>query len=287
MTRAEGHDSSGNSYSPEKKFIESACSYKVRPLCRIGIAFAGYILWIIVHALLSRSLCFIENDILNAAVAGFLALVILLPLWKLVPGVTRKLGAENSLIVAAVTFILFCPFLVIAFSSGLAYTGFTFRWIQFAMALLLLATTEEVICRGFILDLLSFRGKRIIGLLLSSAIFAYLHMNNDFASVSGILNIFLVGILFGLIRFLTNGLFYPVLVHWLWNLVTGMVFGWSVSGYTILPSLFKPVLRPPWGGFGPEESILMTIATAGCLIVLAKRQMDNGDHTQVRDLRLF
>ena len=260
----------------QKKFIEKVCSGKIRPFCRIGIAFAGFLLWGIVLGILSQLLGFIENDILNIAIAGFLALVILLPLWRLVPGVTRKLGADNSLIVAAVTFILFCPFLVIAFCSGLEYIGFTFGWFLFAAVLLMLATTEEVICGGFMLDVLSFRRNRTVGLLLSSVVFAFLHVSNDYASVSGILNIFLVGVLFGLIRFLTNGLVYPVLVHWLWNLVTGMVFGWSVSGHTMLPSLFRPVLWPPWGGFGPEESILMTIATAGCLIFLGKRQMGSG-----------
>ncbi len=273
MIHAIGHDSCGDSFHQEKKFIERVCSGKSRPFCRIGIAFAGFLLWVIVQAILSQSLYFIENDILNISVAGFLALVILLPLWRLLPGVTRKLGAENSLIVAAVTFILLCPFLVIAFRSGMGYMGLSFRWFQFAMALLLLATTEEVICRGFILDALSFKGKRIVGLLLSSVVFAYLHVTNDYASVTGILNIFLAGVLFGLLRFLTNGLVYPVLVHWLWNLVTGMVFGWSVSGNTMLPSLFRPVLRPPWGGFGPEESILMTISIAGCLIILGKQEL--------------
>ncbi len=257
---------------PEKKFIERVCSGKSRPFCRIGIAFAGLILWIIVREILSQSLGFIENDILNIAASGFLALAILLPLWKLVPEVTRISGADNSSIVAAVTFILFCPFLIIAFRTGLQYIGFTFRWVLFSAGLLMLAATEEIICRGFILDALSFRGKRIIGLLLSSAVFAYLHITNDCASVEGILNIFLMGVLLGLIKFLTNGLVYPVMVHWFWNLVTGMVFGWSVSGYTMLPSLFRPVLRPPWGGFGPEESILMTISITGCLVVLAKRQ---------------
>ena len=273
MILPEEHGSCENEFH-QKKFIEKVCSNKYRPFCRIGIAFAGFILWIIVQAILSQSLGFIENDILNISVAGFLALVVLLPLWRLVPGVTPISGADNSSIAAAVTFILFCPFLVIPFFTGLEYIGLNFGWFQFAMALLLLAATEEGICRGFILDTLSFKGRRIVGLLLSSVVFAYLHVANECASVSGILNIFLVGVLFGLIRFLTNGLVYPVMIHWLWNLVTGMVFGWSVSGHTMLPSLFRPVLRPPWGGFGPEESILMTIAIAGCLIVLVKYQKE-------------
>ncbi len=272
MIHAVKHDSCESEFHQEKKFIERVCSDKSRPFCRIGIAFAGLILWIMIQGILSLSLGFIENNILNISVAGFLALAILLPLWRLVPGVTPITGADNSSIVAAVTFILFCPFLVIPFFTGLEYIGLNFGWFQFAMALMLLAATEEIICRGFILDVLSFRGKRIVGLLFSSAVFAYLHVTNDCVSVPGILNIFLMGILLGLVRFLTNGLVYPVLIHWLWNLVTGMVFGWSVSGHTILPSIFRPVLRPPWGGFGPEESILLTIVIAGCLIVLAKYQ---------------
>ena len=275
MIHAAGHDSCESGSHQEEKFIERVCSNKIRPFYRIGIAFAGFLLWVTVQGILSQFPGFIENDILNIAVAGFLALAVLLPLWRLVPGVTQKLGADNSSVVAGVTFILFCPFLVIAVRTGLEYIGFNFGWFQFAMALLLLAANEEVICRGFFLDVLSFRGKRIVGLLLSSVIFAYLHVTNDCVSIPGILNIFLVGILFGLIRFLTNGLIYPILIHWLWNLITGMVFGWSVSGHMMLPSLFRPALRPPWGGFGPEESILMTIAIAGCLVVIGKKMFSS------------
>ncbi|MCD4847751.1 MAG: CPBP family intramembrane metalloprotease [Candidatus Aegiribacteria sp.] len=280
MTLPEEHGSCENEFH-QKKFIERVYSGKVRPFCRIGIAFAGLLLWFMVQGILSLSLGFIENDILNISVAGFLALAILLPLWRLVPGVTPISGADNSSIVAAVTFILFCPFLVIPFFTGLEYIGFNFGWFQFAMALLLLAANEEVICRGFILDALSFKGKRIVGLLFSSVVFAYLHISNDCASVTGILNIFLVGVLFGLIRFLSNGLVYPILIHWLWNLITGMVFGWSVSGHTMLPSLFRPVLRPPWGGFGPEESILMTIAIACCLVVIWRKVFLSGNRSLI------
>jgi hypothetical protein len=49
-----------------------------------------------------------------------------------------------------------------------------------------------------------------------------------------------------------------------------MVFGWSVSGYDLMPTIFKPLSSPPWGGFGPEESILMTLGTLGGILLLVR-----------------
>ena len=121
------------------------------------------------------------------------------------------------------------------------------------------------------MDSLSFGGSRLTGLLLSSLAFAAFHLGNDCVSAAGIANIFLAGALFAFMRIATDGLVYPTLFHWLWNLMTGMVLGWSVSGHSLMPSLFGPASSPPWGGFGPEESILMTVGTLGAILILLKR----------------
>ncbi|MCD4775370.1 MAG: CPBP family intramembrane metalloprotease [Candidatus Aegiribacteria sp.] len=252
-------------------FLEKHCSPLARPFFRLGIALAGFILWVILQGFISGVLGFVENWILNMSVAGFIAVIVLFPFWKLVPEITGISGRRNGWTAAAASAVLFIPFIVIAFSTGLEYAGAGMKWLLFAAALLFLAATEEIVCRGFMMDVLSFKKNRHTGLLLSSLVFTMLHMGNDHASFAGIANIFLAGVLFGFMRLVTGGLIYPTLLHWLWNLTTGMVFGWNVSGHSLLPTIFRPITHPPWGAFGPEESILMTIGTLGAIAVLMKK----------------
>lgn len=251
-------------------FLEK-CPPLIRPFLRLGITLAGFLLWMWLQGFLPGVLGLEKNCIQNWAVAGFIALIVVFPLWRLVPEVTGKSGKKNGWIAAAASAVLFIPFVVIAVLLGLEYTGNTSGWLPVAAALFFLAASEEIICRGFMMDVLSFRGSRLTGLLLSSLVFAMLHLGNSHAGFAGIVNIFLAGALFGLLRFLTDGLFYPILVHWFWNLLTGMIFGWSVSGQILLPTVFRTAAQPPWGAFGPEESVLMTIGTLGAIAILIKK----------------
>ncbi len=252
-------------------FLEWRCPVLARPFLRLGITLAGFLLWGIAQGFLSDVFGLEEFSIPGWALLSFTALIVLFPLWRLVPRVAGWFGRRNGRIALASSAVLFIPFTVIALRSGLQYLGFSSEWFLFAGALLLLAASEEIICRGFMMDTLGFRKSRLSGLLLSSLAFAMLHLGNCHAAFAGIANIFLAGVLFGFLRLVTDGLFYPILVHWLWNLATGMIFGWNVSGHTLLPSIFRTASHPPWGAFGPEESILMTIGTLGAIAVLMKK----------------
>ncbi len=258
-------------------FLEKRCPSLIRPIFRLGITLLGFYLWVWFQGFLSGVLGLKEDCIPNWAVISFISLIVVFPLWRLVPEVAGKSGKKEGWTAVAASAVLFIPFVVIALLSGLEYIGITSEWLLFAAALFFLAASEEVICRGFMMDALSFRKNRFAGLLLSSLAFAMLHLGNYHAAFAGIVNIFLAGILFGLLRLLTDGLFYPILVHWVWNLVTGMVFGWNVSGHTLLPTIFRTTNHPPWGAFGPEQSILMTIGTLGAIAVLIKKLYSSND----------
>ncbi|MFO8183432.1 MAG: type II CAAX endopeptidase family protein [Candidatus Aegiribacteria sp.] len=252
-------------------FLETGVPGKARPLTRLAIAVAGVVIWGYLQALSGGFLSFIEDFIPRYALAGIPALLPVLLFWRLVPPVAGVLGAGDGRAAAASAAALFLPFAAVALRFGLEYQGISGRWFVFALSLLLLAAWEEIVCRGFLMDCLSFRKSRLTGLLLSSAVFSMMHLGNENASAAGLANIFLAGALFGLLRIVTGGLWYPVAVHWIWNLMTGMVFGWNVSGHILMPTLFSPVTPPPWGGFGPEESFLMTVGTVGGMLILLKR----------------
>ncbi len=211
---------------------------------------------------------FVAEDLLRFGLIGSIAAAVMIPFWRLVPLTTGLCGTRGSGSAAAASTTIFIPFILVAITLHPSFNGLSGEWFVLAAALLLLAAAEEILCRGFLMDVLSFSGNRMTGLALSSVIFAWFHLWNSHASIAGVLNILLAGILFGLLRFTSGGLIYPTLLHWLWNLVTGMVFGWSVSGHITLPTLFTCSEAPPWGAFGPEESLIMTVVMLGGSIIL-------------------
>jgi len=266
--RWEGEDL--NPPDREKALIERIPHAWVRSFARAGLAVAGLIVWSMMSAGIRYLIPYMDIPFLRTSVSGFVALAFLLPLWRLVPLTSGRTGAFGIASVANTAVVLFLPFLVVALMTGVTTGNAGATWLIYAGALLLLAAAEEFVCRGYLLDVLSVGGNRVTGLILSSCVFAYFHTDNSYASVPGVVNILLAGIVFGMLRFTTGGLVFPTLLHWLWNLGTGMVFGWSVSGFTVFPSIFAPAGPLPWGGFGPEESPLMTVATLGCVAVLWK-----------------
>lgn len=261
-------------------FLETGVPGKARSLARLLAAAAGLVIWGYFQALFGGLLSFVDDFIPRYALAGLPALLPVMLFWRLVPPVAGVLGRREGLAAVASAAALLLPFAVIALRTGLEYQGISGRWFLFALSLLLLAAWEELVCRGFLMDCLSFRKSRFTGLLLSSALFSMLHLGNANASAAGLANIFLAGALFGLLRIVTGGLWYPVAVHWIWNLMTGMVFGWNVSGHILMPTLFSPASSPPWGGFGPEESFLMTVGTVGGMLILLKRIYSPDERTR-------
>lgn len=158
-------------------------------------------------------------------------------------------------------FALTVPFIAVGLAQSPSWTYPGSGWFVVAAALLLLASVEEVIFRGFLLNTLSFGRHLLSGVLLSSVLFAAVHSDNTGATPIGVINVAFFGVLLSLVRFFSGGLILPSVIHWIWNLMTGMVFGWKVSGCT-LPSLFRPGLQNLWGSFGPEGSILLTVSLA-------------------------
>jgi membrane protease YdiL (CAAX protease family) len=163
----------------------------------------------------------------------------------------------------AVAFVLI-PFCAVTLARGVSGVPPGTAWFVAMGYLLLAAAAEEIEFRGFLLDTLSFRGTMIPSMIITSMLFGWVHTDNPGSNPLALANIALFGILLCGIRFLTRGLAAPILVHWLWNAVTGMVLGVNVSGLQI-PSVLRPDGPLPWGAFGPEESPALTILLAASI----------------------
>lgn len=136
---------------------------------------------------------------------------------------------------------------------------------------------EEVLTRGFLLPVVSVRYGPVLGIILSSSVFAILHLLNPNVSVIAILNLFLFGVFAALYALYEESLWGICAIHSVWNWAQGNLFGFEVSGtnasYSTLFNLAET--GPDWitgGAFGPEGGLAVTlILLIGCgLVWMAK-----------------
>lgn len=151
----------------------------------------------------------------------------------------------------------------IILSNSLVNPNFSSSILLGILLFILVAISEEVMCRGYILNTLNQMRKPWVSSILSSAIFAALHLANPNVKILGILNIFLVGILFSYMYIRTKSLWMPIGYHFTWNYFQGNIFGFPVSGQTQSNGMYviKGVRENIFtgGAFGPEAGILSTI----------------------------
>ncbi|EJO5347349.1 CPBP family intramembrane metalloprotease [Clostridium botulinum] len=135
------------------------------------------------------------------------------------------------------------------------------------------SATEEVLVRGWLMNVLGAKYNITIGLIFSSLLFALLHFFNPNISLVAIVNLFITGIVFGLYVIKTRNLWGACGLHAAWNFFQGNIFGFEVSGMeTGIASLMKLRLVGSklftGGSFGPEAGIACTIVLCLCTIIL-------------------
>lgn len=131
--------------------------------------------------------------------------------------------------------------------------------------------SEEFLVRGLVMKFLSTKINMFLSVILSSVIFAALHLGNNAVGILALINITLFGIVMGLYVIKTNDLWGPCGVHTAWNFMQGNIFGFDVSGINVYTGTLidlKPVGNSYINGeaFGPEGGIMCTIVL---LIVIA------------------
>ena len=135
------------------------------------------------------------------------------------------------------------------------------------------SATEEILSRGWFMNILSARYNVAVGLIVSSAFFGLIHLGNPNASILAILNIFLVGIFLGLYVIKTNDLWGVCGLHAAWNWTQGNIFGFEVSGQKVASgSLMSLKLTgAEWvtgGGFGPEAGMVAALVLSIGIIIV-------------------
>jgi hypothetical protein len=164
----------------------------------------------------------------------------------------------------------FCTAVLIAYMAGSVTTGAppaspAGAIVLGAALVIIQAVAEEAFFRGWLQPVLGASWGVWAGLLLTAAAFAALHIIAGAHGALAVINLFLGGLLFGLLALRTGGLMAPAAAHFAWN--------WSESGVLGLspdPSGSLLTLRlsgaPLWSG--GADTMNGSLATTLVLSVL-------------------
>jgi CAAX protease family protein len=129
------------------------------------------------------------------------------------------------------------------------------------------AATEELLFRGYPFQRLIEAFTPAGAVLVSSVIFAVVHMENPFHTWLSTINTALVGVGFAIAYLRTRALWLPLGIHFSWNYLQGCLLGLPISGIGVPKSfLICGVHGARWltgGPYGPEGGV------AGTIVILA------------------
>lgn len=142
------------------------------------------------------------------------------------------------------------------------------------IVLLVGALAEELMFRGYPFQHLEEGIGAVGAIAVFSILFGAVHLTNPHASVWGLVNTVLIGILLAIAYLRTRALWMPWGIHFGWNTALGFLFGLPVSGLRIFNVVVKTsVAGPNWmtgGSYGIEASATGTIAVLIGLVIVCK-----------------
>jgi CAAX protease family protein len=143
---------------------------------------------------------------------------------------------------------------------------------------------EELVFRGYPYQLLR-RWKPWFAILASSVVFAAVHAGNSDVTPLALLNIFIGGVVLALAYERHRRLWMPIGLHFGWNVLSGPILGYEVSGFpprqSVLVTMVTGVPMVTGGGFGIEGSVVMTVVEVLTALLLwrsnAEFRMQNSE----------
>jgi hypothetical protein len=149
-------------------------------------------------------------------------------------------------------------------APGISFLVVTVTWLFVGIG-------EETAVRGYLLSNCMDSMNKYVALLITSLAFSALHLLNPNPSAMGMINIILAGILLGIYYVHKRNLWFPIGLHWTWNLFQGSFFGSEVSGVqvdsvVVINATGSDLLTG--GRFGFEASIVTTFVMIAAIIAL-------------------
>ena len=154
-------------------------------------------------------------------------------------------------------------------AAAIPAIGLTFAILAVA------AAHEEILFRGYPLQVLMKAIGPWGGVVLLSSVFGLLHARNLEATKLSVFNTIIAGVLLSLAYLKTRSLWFPYGIHIGWNLGLAVVLGVPMSGLRTASFLTTHVSGSQTilgGGYGPEDGVLGTVIfLAGAVAVYRMR----------------
>lgn len=147
------------------------------------------------------------------------------------------------------------------------------QFILLTILFLIVSFQEELFFRGYLYaHAQNLFQNTTVSILSTSFLFSVTHSFNPNALSTPIplINIFLAGILLGILRERSNGIWMPIGFHWSWNLFQGGLLGFHVSGLPMESFIQIQPTSNSWlsgGEFGAEGSIVTTFLFILCILI--------------------
>lgn len=157
--------------------------------------------------------------------------------------------------------------------DNIAYLGFSNLVIVFLFAFLIQSAAEEILFRGYLFSTVTRRIGIVWASVVSSALFALLHVFNPGVNVLAILSIMLLGVFLCFYMVRTNNIWGACGIHFAWNFLQGTFTDLDISGVSIDYRIveFKGVsFEPDTSNFfgSPADLVPIAIILAAIAIVL-------------------
>ena len=154
-------------------------------------------------------------------------------------------------------------------------TGFSALGIVllFLLGFVIQGASEEILSRGWMLQVIGSRYKPWLGVILSTIFFVVVHLGNSGVNYPSVINLFLVSFLLCLFVMNHGSLWFACAWHSSWNWIMGNVYGLSISGAGEKVAIFDLNTTGnelvSGGGFGPEGSLVTTFVIIVGIIIYA------------------
>ena len=164
--------------------------------------------------------------------------------------------------------------LLIELTSGLRHIlGTGLPAVELIAVFIPAAVHEELVFRGYVFQKMR-SWSRVGAIAISSVVFAAFHAGNKGITAVAIVNLVLAGVLLALAYERFMRLWFPIGIHLAWNVISGPLLGYGVSGYASEATVFRAAGEGLWwitgGAFGIEGSAWMALVELGGIFLLRR-----------------
>lgn len=147
-----------------------------------------------------------------------------------------------------------------------------FQILTVALHLLGLVIFEEIVSRSFFINGLKlFIKSEYLIILITAIFFSFAHLLNNGATFISSISTVIGGIMYAYAFIKTKNIWLPIGLHFSWNFVQGVIYGFNVSGYSFNSILtIKVEENSLWlgGSYGPEGGLIGIIARIFVIVML-------------------